>query len=64
MGTQIIIGKKHRVIKNTPTPNGMLYENDVVIVTDLSGGHEERARVEDMTGRIFHITPRVLELIV
>jgi len=64
MGTQIVVGKKHRIIKNTPTPSGMLYENDVVIVTDLSGGHEERARVEDMTGRIFHITPRVLELIV
>ena len=63
MGTQIIIGKKHRIIKNTPTPNGMLYENDVVIVTELSGGHDERARVEDMTGRIFHISPRVLELI-
>jgi len=64
MGTQIVVGKKHRIIKNTPTPSGMLYENDVVLVTDLSGGHEERARVEDMTGRIFHITPRVLELIV
>ena len=63
MGTQIIIGKKHRVIKNTPTPNGMLYENDVVTVTDLSGGHSESARVEDMLGRIFHINPRVLELI-
>ena len=64
MGTQIVVGKKHRIVKNTPTPSGMLYENDVVIVTDLSGGHEERARVEDMMGRIFHITPRVLELIV
>lgn len=64
MGTQIVIGKKHRIKTNTPTPNGMLYENDVVTVTNLSGGHEERARVEDMTGRIFHITPRVLELIV
>ena len=63
MGTQIIIGKKHKIIKNTPTPNGMLYENDVVIVTELTGGHDERARVEDMTGRIFHISPRVLELI-
>ena len=64
MGNQIIIGKKHKLIKNVPTPNGMLYENDVVLVTDLSGGHDERARVEDMTGRIFHISPRVLELIV
>tara|TARA_Y100001963_G_C6594176_1_gene359395 strand:- start:299 stop:493 length:195 start_codon:yes stop_codon:yes gene_type:complete len=63
MGTQIILGKKHRVIKNTPTPSGMLYENDVVTVTDLSGGHCESARVEDMLGRIFHINPRVLELI-
>ena len=63
MGTQIIIGKKNKIIKNTPTPNGMLYENDVVIVTELTGGHDERARVEDMTGRIFHISPRVLELI-
>ena len=63
MGTQIIIGKKHRIIKNIPTPNGMLYENDVVIVTDLTGGHSEQARVEDMVGRIFHISPRVLELI-
>ena len=63
MGTQIIIGKKHKIIKNTPTPNGMLYENDVVIVTELTGGHDERARVEDMTGRIFHISQRVLELI-
>ena len=64
MANQIIIGKKHRIIKNIPTPNGMLYENDVVIVTDLKGSHDERARVEDMTGRIYHITPRVLELIV
>ena len=64
MGTQIIIGKRHRITKNTPTPNGMLYENDVVILTDLTGGHDERARVEDLMGRIFHITPRVLELIV
>ena len=64
MGNQIIIGKKHKLIKNVPTPNGMLYENDVVIVTDLTGGHTEIARVEDMTGRIFHISPRVLELIV
>ena len=64
MGNQIIIGKKHRIIKNVPTPNGMLYENDIVIVTDLKGSHDERARVEDMTGRIYHITPRVLELIV
>ena len=63
MGTQIVIGKKHRITKNTPTPNGMLYENDVVIVTELTGGHDERARVEDMTGRIFHISQRVLELI-
>ena len=63
MGTHIINGKKHKIIKNTPTPNGMLYENDVVIVTELTGGHDERARVEDMTGRIFHISPRVLELI-
>ena len=64
MGNQIIIGKKHRVTKNTPTPNGILYENDIVIVTDLKGSHDERARVEDMTGRIFHISPRVLQLIV
>ena len=63
MGTQIVIGKKHRITKNTPTPSGMLYENDVVIVTDLTGGHSEQARVEDMVGRIFHISPRVLELI-
>ena len=64
MGNQVIIGKKHRITKNVPTPNGMLYENDVVTVTDLKGSHDERARVEDMTGRIYHITPRVLELIV
>ena len=64
MGNQIIVGKKHKLIKNIPTPNGMLYENDVVIVTDLTGGHTETARVEDMTGRIYHISPRVLELIV
>ena len=64
MGTQVVIGKRHRITKNTPTPNGMLYENDVVILTELSGGHDERARVEDLMGRIFHITPRVLELIV
>ena len=64
MGNQIIIGKKHRIIKNIPTPNGMLYENDIVVVTDLKGSHDERARVEDMMGRIYHITPRVLELIV
>ena len=63
MGTQIIIGKKHKLIKDTPTPSGMLYEGDVVTVTDLQGGHTEQARVEDMLGRIFHITPRVLELI-
>ena len=62
MANQIIIGKKHRVIKNVPTSDGMLYENDIVIVTDLSSG--ETARVEDMTGRIFHISPRVLQLIV
>ena len=64
MGTKIVVGEKHKIIKNTPTPNGMLYENDVVTVTDLKGSHDERARVEDMTGRIYHITPRVLELIV
>ena len=64
MGNQIIIGEKHKLIKNVPTPDGMLYEKDVVIVTDLTGGHTEIARVEDMTGRIFHISPRVLELIV
>ena len=64
MRNQLIIGKKHRITKNVPTPNGMLYENDVVTVTDLKGSHDERARVEDMTGRIYHITPRVLELIV
>ena len=63
MGFQIIVGKKHRIVKNTPTPNGMLYENDVVKVTELTGGHSETARVEDMTGRIFHINPRLLELI-
>ena len=62
MGTQIIIGQKHKVIKNTPTPNGMLYEGDVVVVTDLAGGHTEQARVEDMLGRIFHINPHLLEL--
>ena len=64
MGTQIIIGKKHRIVKNTPTPSGMLYEGDIVTVTELSGGHTEQARVEDMLGRIFHISPRVLQLIV
>ena len=63
MGTQVVIGKRHRITKNTPTPNGMLYEGDIVVVTDLAGGHTEQARVEDMLGRIFHINPRVLELI-
>ena len=63
MGTQIIIGQKHKVLKNTPTPNGMLYEGEVVVVTDLAGGHTEQARVEDMLGRIFHINPHLLELI-
>tara|TARA_B100000287_G_C20298557_1_gene648892 strand:+ start:293 stop:487 length:195 start_codon:yes stop_codon:yes gene_type:complete len=64
MGIKVVVGKRHRLIKNVPTPNGMLYENDIVTVTDLSGVHSETARVEDMTGRIFHINPRMLELIV
>ena len=42
----------------------MLYENVIVIVTEVTRGHSETARVEDMLGRIFHISPRVLEVIV
>ena len=64
MGTKIVVGEKHKIIKNTPTPNGMLYENDIVIVTEVTRGHSETARVEDMLGRIFHISHRVLEVIV
>ena len=61
MGTQIIIGKKHKVIKNTPTPNGMLYEGEVVKVTNMEN---TRVRVTDELGKIHWVIPSDLELIV
>ena len=62
MANQITVGKKHKILKDTPTPNGMLYKDDTVVVTELIG--DRTARVEDMIGRIFHISPRLLEVIV
>ena len=61
MATQIIIGKKHRVIGNVPTPDGMLYEGDVVKVTSMD---TDKVRVTDELGRIYYISPRSLQLIV
>ena len=63
MANQVIVGKKHKVTKNTPTPNGMLYDGDIVTLTELYE-NSTRARIEDMMGRIYHINPILLELIV
>ena len=61
MANQVQINKKHRVIENVPTPNGMLYEGEIVKVTDMDNN---RVRVTDELGRIYYISPRDLELIV
>ena len=61
MGTQIVIGKRHRLIKNVPTPTGMLYEGEVVTVTDMEN---VRVRVTDELGKIHWVIPTDLELIV
>ena len=61
MANQIVIGKQHRVTKDVPTPDGMLYEGEVVKVTSMEN---ERVRVTDELGRIYYISPRSLQLIV
>ena len=61
MATQIIIGKQHRVVHNVPSPDGMLYEGEVVTVTDME---TTRVRVTDELGKIHWVSPRDLELIV
>ena len=61
MASQVQINKKHRVIENVPTPDGMLYEGEIVIATDMDNN---KVRVTDDLGRIYHIDPRKLELIV
>ncbi len=61
MATQIIIGKKHKVVRNVPSPDGMLYEGEVVTVTDMEN---VRVRVTDELGKIHWVIPTDLELIV
>ena len=60
MANHIQIGKKHKVIRNVPTPDGMLYEGEVVKVTDMEN---TRVRVTDDLGKIYWIEPKHLELI-
>ena len=61
MATQIIIGEKHRVVRNVPSPDGMLYEGEVVKVTNMEN---TRVRVTDELGKIHWVIPSDLELIV
>ena len=61
MATQIIIGEKHRVVRNVPSPDGMLYEGEVVKVTNMQN---TRVRVTDELGKIHWVIPSDLELIV
>tara|TARA_Y100001963_G_C6586552_1_gene355966 strand:+ start:503 stop:688 length:186 start_codon:yes stop_codon:yes gene_type:complete len=60
MANQIVLGKKHKVLKNVPTPDGMLYEGEIVKVTSLEN---DRVRVTDELGRIYYISHRAVELI-
>tara|TARA_B100000131_G_C18092661_1_gene602803 strand:+ start:1699 stop:1884 length:186 start_codon:yes stop_codon:yes gene_type:complete len=60
MSSHIIIGKKHKVVRNVPTPDGMLYEGEVVKVTDME---TTRVRVTDDLGKIYWIEPKHLQVI-
>ncbi len=52
---------KFKVMKDFPTPDGMLYSGELVREHAQQGGAKDHIRVKDSTGRIWFVPKNILK---